>query len=65
MFRCWKCYISDPVLVGFIIFIGLFWSLMREMRDNPFLESSFSYKSRRCARVSELQSKKENKGRCA
>jgi len=53
------------VLVGFIIFIGLFWSLMREMRDNPFLESSFSYKSRQCARVSELQSKKENKGRCA
>ena len=29
MFKCWKCSSSDPVLVGFIIFIDLFWSLMR------------------------------------
>jgi len=29
MFKCWKFSSSDPVLVGFINFIALFWSLMR------------------------------------
>jgi len=29
MFECWKWSSSDPMLVGFIIFIALFWSLMR------------------------------------
>ena len=29
MFKCWKWSSSDPMLVGFIIFIALFWSLMR------------------------------------
>jgi len=29
MFKCWKCSSSDPELIGFIIFIALFWSLMR------------------------------------
>jgi len=27
MFKCWKCSSSDPELVGFIIFVALFWSL--------------------------------------
>jgi len=29
MFKCWKCSSTDRVLVGFIIHIALFWSLMR------------------------------------
>jgi len=29
MFKCWKCFSSDPELIGLIIFIALFWSLMR------------------------------------
>ena len=29
MFKCWKWSSSDPMLVRFIIFIALFWSLMR------------------------------------
>jgi len=28
MFKCWKCS-SDPESIGFIIFMALFWSLMR------------------------------------
>ena len=28
MFKCWKCSSSDPMLVGFNIFITLFSSLM-------------------------------------
>jgi len=27
MFKCWKCSSSDPELIGFINFIGLFWRL--------------------------------------
>jgi len=30
MFKCWKWSSSDPMLVGFIIFIALFWSLMEQ-----------------------------------
>ena len=29
MFKCWKWTYSDPMLVGFITFIALFWRLMR------------------------------------
>ena len=29
MFKRWKCSSSDPELIGFIIFIALFWSLVR------------------------------------
>jgi len=29
MFKCWKCSSSDPELTGFIIFLALFWSLVR------------------------------------
>jgi len=29
MLKCWKCSSGDPVLVGSIIFIALFWSLIR------------------------------------
>ena len=29
MFKCWKCSSSDPVLVGFITFIALFWNLKK------------------------------------
>jgi len=31
MFKCWKCSSSDPELIGFIIFIALFWSLVSFM----------------------------------
>jgi len=29
MFKCWKWSFSDSMLVGFIIFGALFWSLIR------------------------------------
>ena len=29
MFKCWKCSSGDPLSVEFIIFIALFWRLMR------------------------------------
>jgi len=29
MFKCWKCSSGDPELIRFIVFIALFWSLMR------------------------------------
>jgi len=29
MFKCWKGSSRDFVLVGFIVFIALFWSLTR------------------------------------
>ena len=46
MFKCWKCSSSDPMLVGFIIFIALFWSLMRGWTTGLLADMTFTlYKS--------------------
>ena len=36
IFKCWKCSSSDPELIGFIIFIALFWSSMRGLHTKLF-----------------------------
>ena len=42
MFKCWKCSSSDPVLVGFIIFMLCHIGLVRDHDGHPVNQPCFS-----------------------